>query len=133
MAEDFLTLHRKFVYETLINKVPADTSVSLYLPDDLAQQPCVVVGRPGASFRGTDLGVEIRVPVHVLGRAFNDVGSQIEHDQLTDVILGVLWDADVPLIAVLPSIQSVAGKAHPAYDISTLHAHTVCACVDLER
>jgi len=128
MAEEFLTRHRTSVYQILVDHAPADTAISLYLPDDLAEQPCVVVGRPGASFRGTDLGVEIRVPVHVLGRAFNDDGSQIEHDQLTDVILGVLWDHDVPLIAVLPSIQAVAGKAHPAYDISTLHAHTVCGC-----
>lgn len=116
------------MYNTLVDHAPVGTAIRLYLPDDLAEQPCVIVGRPGASFRGTDLGVEIRVPVHVLGRNINDDGSQIEHDQLTDVILGVLWDQDVPLIAVLPTLQTVAGHSYPAYDISTLHAHTVCPC-----
>jgi hypothetical protein len=128
MAEDFLTRHRSKVYQLLVDHAPEGTAISLYLPDDLAEQPAVIIGRPAASFRGTDLGVEVRVPVHVLGRTFNDDGSQIEHDQLTDVILGVLWDYEMPLIAVLPTIQSVAGKAYPAYDITTLHAHTVCPC-----
>jgi hypothetical protein len=108
MAEDFLTRHRSKVYQLLVDHAPEGTAISLYLPDDLAEQPAVIIGRPAASFRGTDLGVEVRVPVHVLGRTFNDDGSQIEHDQ--------------------PTIQSVAGKAYPAYDITTLHAHTVCPC-----
>lgn len=128
MAEGFLTVHRENVYDLLVGKAPSDTAITHYLPDDVAELPVVVVGRPAGSFRGTDLGVEIRVPVHVIGRKFADDGAQIEHDQLTDEILGILWDNDIPLIAVLPTVQAIAGNTYPGYDITTLHAHTVCPC-----
>ena len=125
---DFLAAHRQRVYDVIKAGMPADTALSLYLPDDLAEQPVIIVGRPSAGFRGTDLGQEVRVPVHVLGRRFNDDGAQLEHDQLTDTILGILWDGEMPLIACLPTVQGIAGVPHPSYDITTLHGHTVCGC-----
>lgn len=125
---DFLAQHRQRVYDTIKANAPADLALSLYLPDDLAEQPVVIVGRPSASFRGTELGQEMRVPVHVIGRRFDDDGAQQEHDQLADTILGILWDADIPLVAILPTVQGIAGTTYPSYDITTLHGHTVCGC-----
>jgi len=100
--------------------------VHLYLPDDVTQVPCVVIGRPsiedGVSIVAADFLVS--VPVMVLGRPVRDDDAQQQLDQVADLVIDRLVQEQP--ISVTPETESVAGLTYPAYLITVSVPYRLC-------
>lgn len=110
-----------------------DLPVHSFLPDDVNEVPCLVVGRP-SYYPGREAGVDnLDVPLYVVGRRLHDEEAQVELDQWTDLVL-VHAMQRIPgppqvstAVRASPETVQVAGSDFPAYVVTlTLAAPTPC-------
>lgn len=108
--------------------------VHRWLPDDVAELPCIGVTRPSLSPDDAAPGAIITgaVPVMVVGSRLNDTSAQADLDTTTDEIiqrfggLAKVIRIEDPLInsvrldAVTPTTVTVAGQEYPAYDLTVV-------------
>jgi hypothetical protein len=100
------------------------------LPDDVADLPCVVVGRPALSPSETDLPtLAIRTPVYVVGSRVIHEDSQDELDQLTSDVLAAFglnrYEVDLGSLLIggriesaSPTMLTIAGQDYPGYIVT---------------
>lgn len=112
---------RERIYQLLEPPVhAADYGITRTLPDDIAILPCVVIGRVRIVFQGSVLGVESTLTVYVIGSRLTSDETQKDLDVITEKVVGWLFEADVPLVTVEPTVQTVNSLPHPAYEITVL-------------
>jgi hypothetical protein len=107
--------------------------VHRYLPDDVAELPCIAVPRPRLT-PGDKAMITAAVVVLVVGRRLNDDDSQAELDDVADLVIerfgGITRSiaTEHPLVRrlvcddVTPNTTVVAGLDYPAYAL-TITAH----------
>lgn len=94
-----------------------------YLPDDVAELPCLVVGRPSIQETATPALMRLSLDVSLLGRRVSDNDSQAELDALADQMFTNLGgtrnvkrnDLIMRCTLILPATVIVAGSEYPAY------------------
>lgn len=89
--------------------------VSDYLADDVAELPCVVVGRPLMEPAGPESIGDLlaTVPLVVVGRPINNEDAQQELVSVTDQVLDRL--IEVMSFDVTPEVVAIADRNYPAY------------------
>jgi hypothetical protein len=120
---------RRAVYDAL-----GATSVPVYqwLPDDPAQLPCSVVGRPAVRESMTPAVATLELSVNLLGRRIADADAQAELDALADELLKALGgtrNRDVNGLHLRctgldPGTVLVAGQEIPAY-LATVNTEAI--------
>lgn len=114
------------VYELLVAAV-TDVGVWDYVPDDINEVPCVVVGRPSGAATFPVVVFDLELPVYVVGRR-QQAGSEAELLALVDRLFTVLGEtrgaADWKVARVAPTVVTIAGLECPAY---TVEVHTSTA------
>lgn len=113
--------------------------VHRYLPDDVAEVPCIAVPRPrltpGPGTPSIPAGALI---VLVVGRRMNDDDAQAELDEVADLVVARfgnlaksvrLEDPLIPRLVVddvSPSTVTVAGLDYPVYAVTIAASFTLC-------
>lgn len=106
-----------------------------YLPDDVAELPCHVVGRPTGRETGTPAVVRMTLDVTLLGRRISDEDSQKQLDTLADDLLALLGGTRNVTVGdnnrmhwteVTPATVMVAGLEMPAYVTSIVMDTVTC-------
>jgi len=126
---------RTTVAELVRGAVP-DLAVHQWLPEDVPEVPCVVVGRPLITpDPDAPVAALATIPVTVVGRRYTADAAQAELDDATWAVLAAFnWlrgmhTADVQRLNVTtvePDLVSIAGDEYPVYRIS-VDAHLI-AC-----
>ena len=105
------------------------------LPDDIAELPCIVVGRPAARQTNTAVVFDLDLQVFVIGRRQQAGGNEAELVALADSVLRALGGtrgARTPgggVISVTradPRILTIAGQECPAYTVEVEASTTTC-------
>ena len=110
-----------------------------YLPDDVAEVPCIAVPRPRLTpSDATSSLVDASVGVLVVGGRLNDHDGQAELDDVTDLVIsrfgGITKGVrpEHPLVQrlvvddVLPTTVTVAGLMYPAYALTVTATLALC-------
>lgn len=101
----------------------ASVPVIGFLPDDVAELPVLVVGRPSIREAGIKALMALSLDVTLLGRRISDDDSQAELDALADELFTNLGgtrnvksnDLMLRCTLILPATVLVAGLEYPAY------------------
>lgn len=105
------------------------------IPDDIAELPCVVVGRPGGRQTATAVVFDLTLSIFVVGRRQQAGGSEVELVELADAVfnaLGATRGAKSPggivigVTRVDPRLLSIAGQECPAYTVEVEASATTC-------
>lgn len=123
---------RAAVYAQLTDP-PSTFTVHPRIPDDIAELPCIVLGRPSAVADITDNVFAPTLDVIVVGNR-TDPEGEAELRQLTDDVFGLLGGTRgtrhgstyLTPQSVNPSFVTVAGLERPAYNIAVDSAFTTC-------
>lgn len=107
----------------------------LYLPGNVEQPPCFVVGRPRAYENAAQRAlVQVDVPVYILGRTAStrDDDSQRELDAVADQLLTLMWkppkteSLTMRLTAIDPTVVPIGSTDWPAYTATVVCTTTFC-------
>jgi hypothetical protein len=98
-----------------------------FLPDDVAELPCVVVGPPSAEPGDVRTSWDIDTDVFVLGRRYGDEDSQHELDQYARELANILFGANLNVQSIQPRLVTVAGQDIPGY-VATVRQATIQPC-----
>lgn len=97
-----------------------------YIPEDVNEIPCVVVGRPSIDqlldFQPGDFTTEI--PVMVLGSRINDQDAQDQMDLVGDIVIARFYATHQ--FQVTSTLEMVAGLTYPAYTITVSIRLQIC-------
>ena len=105
------------------------------IPDDIAEVPCLVVGRPGARQTSTAVVFDLDLPVYVIGRRQRAGGAEDELTELADNVLAALGGTrgaraphglTVAVVRIDPRQLSIAGQECPAYAVQVEASATTC-------
>jgi hypothetical protein len=132
---------RQALYDHLVPlaQPPSGPSVSealalrRWLPEDVTELPCAVVGRPTAvRSREAAAIFDLLTPVYVIGRRLNDDDAQAELDIYTDLVFGRLTQPISGLagrteLRLDPSTVQIAEQTYPDY-IITVTTSSPLAC-----
>jgi hypothetical protein len=92
-----------------------------YLPDDVAELPCIVVG-PVSVDDGEPGLFELQLDVFVCGRRLGDDDSQIELDDYADDVVTILGGTQgrqlFSVTSATPQLVTVSGVEIPTYAIT---------------
>ena len=105
-------------------------AVFAYVPDDIAELPCVVVGP--FSLAKSVTGWTATVPVLTLGRPINTFDAQRELEELMWSVVQQLERVKAPAVpglkptTVSADTQNVAGLDIPAYEITVTAEAVYC-------
>lgn len=130
-----ITSTRSAIADVLRTRFPA-VPVLGDLPDDLAEVPAIVVGRPTVSEGDSEALLDLQTPVWLIGRRIEGTGSDSELDALADSVLetfgGTRGVRLVPSRLVL-YVSSVVGRTvnvgaltYSAYEVSVETTVTTC-------
>jgi hypothetical protein len=101
----------------------ASVAVYGYLPNDVSELPCYVVGRPSARESGQPAVMTLTLDVTLPGRHIFDEAAQAELDVLADELFDLLGGTRSVAVdgghlrctGINPATVSVAGLETPAY------------------
>jgi hypothetical protein len=101
----------------------ASVAVYSYLPNDVTELPCYVVGRPSVRESGTAAVMTLTLDVTLLGRRISDEDAQAELDVLADELFDLLGgtrnvfvdSGHLRCTGITPGMVVVAGLETPAY------------------
>lgn len=103
-----------------------------YVPDDVAEIPCVVVGPLSLTRNAAVGGWSVVVPVVVVGRRINSWDAQRELEELAWNVIGALEQTQIPGAPgarptfASPETQDIAGEDYPVYEISVAAEAVYC-------
>src|SRR5262245_3590497 len=105
--------------------VPGGWEVHATEPSSVYSTPCLVVGRPSLVVTGQLY--TITNPVHVIGRRMGDEDAAAELDATTDKAMELLRrGAPVQIVAVFPTLHTVAESTYPSYQIDCVTGQGQC-------
>lgn len=125
---NILSTFRKGVYDLLVKQEVAP--VHQYLPDDVAELPCLIVAPP--SLRdGTAPGTfDLDLTVYVIGRRTNDDDAQRELDLTADRVIlslgGTRGHIGYAVTSSDPQTVPISGQDHPAHAITITTTTATC-------
>lgn len=128
MAEP-ITMARQVVFH-LLDDGPLPTY--LYLPGNLEELPCYVVGRPEVAEGVARSIAQVSVPVFTCGRTVRDDDAQAELDRYADLVVTRFWfpttreGIAVRLSRTDPTTVIVAGTEVPAYTATVVCETALC-------
>lgn len=105
-----------------------------HMPDDPAEIPCIVVGRPLATPTATAVVFDMALELYVIGRRQQAGGNEAELTALADRV----WLAfngtrgtkhvglNLAVRSVIPQEQQIAGNNYPAYLLSVESSIATC-------
>lgn len=101
------------------------------IPDDIAELPCVVVGRPGGQeSTATPVVWDLALTVWVIGRRQQAGGSEAELLALLDDVFvafgGTRGAGAFTLSRVVAQLVNIAGNDCPAYAVTVEQASATC-------
>jgi hypothetical protein len=105
------------------------------IPDDIAEVPCLVVGRPGARQTSTAVVFDLDLSVYVIGRRQRAGGAEDELTDWADKVLAALGGTrgargpsglTVAVVRIDPRQLSIAGQECPAYAVQVEASATTC-------
>jgi hypothetical protein len=103
----------------------------LFLPDDVAELPCIVVSPPTLR-ESNDAAVimELGFDVFVLGRRIGDDDSQAELDDYADKVITILGGTrgrdSFAVTGATPQLVTVAGNDVPGYSLAVETSVVTC-------
>jgi hypothetical protein len=101
----------------------ASVAVYSYLPNDVAELPCYVVGRPSVRESGQAAVMTLTLDVTLAGRRISDEDTQAELDVLADELFDLLGGTRSVVVdgghlrctGITPGTVVVAGLETPTY------------------
>jgi hypothetical protein len=105
------------------------------LPDDVAELPCLVVGRPSARQTSTAVVFDLGLQVFVIGRRQQAGAAEAELVELADDVMTALGGTrgkrapsggTIAVTRADPRILTIAGQDCPAYTVEVEASATTC-------
>lgn len=128
-----LSSTRRWVFDTLTVSADVTHPVHLWLPGDVGELPCYVVGRPDFD---EDTGARalqrVIVPVYALGRTLRDDDAQAELDAMADTLIDLLWRPNQDhgqsyrLTRGRATVLTIAATEVPAYSMTVASSVQPC-------
>lgn len=105
-----------------------------YIPDDVNELPCAVVGRPLAAQTSTAVVYDIVLELMVIGRRQQAGGSEQELTEMADAMWTLFRGTrgtkhgglNLAVRNIYPREESIAGLSHPAYVLSVESSIATC-------
>lgn len=126
--------YRTEVVGTLTRELP-DVPLWAIIPDDVAELPCLVVGRPGSRQGRERVVVDLTLQVFVIGRRQQAGGNEDELIALADDVFDALGGSRgtkapggnvIAVVRVDPRTLSIAGQDCPAYSVEVEASAATC-------
>lgn len=128
MLSDFRSAtHRLLVEQDLL-------PVREFVPDDLAELPCIVLGAPSLGDGDEQGTYDLTLPVYVVGRRFGDDDAQDELTRYTDQTITIFGGTrgrrahhhNFAVVAASPEVRSAGGTDVPVYLLTVTSTAITC-------
>lgn len=101
-----------------------------YVPDDVAELPCIVVGPPSLGPGEAAVVMDVSIDVYVIGRRLSDDDSQEELDRYADHVITILGGTrgrdSFAVESSRPQLVTVSGTDYPAHAVTVTTAVVTC-------